>query len=342
MFVYLKIESLIGYSVMDVSIVVPAFNEEKNIERSITSLLNQDFKGKYEIIVVNDGSTDNTEKTVKEIIKKSENKIKLLNQPNQGPAAARNAGAKIAKGKIVLFTDSDCVVEKGWIKEMVEPFKNKEVVGVQGRYKIYNKESLVARFVQYEIEERYQRMEKQKYIDFIGSYSAGYRKDVFLKFGGFDTSFKKASGEDPEISYRIADKGMKMVFAPKAVVYHSHPDTLKRYLKMKYGRGYWGELLYKKHPEKRFGQSYNSIYYFLHIMATCLLSLLFVVSLPFSALFSKAAILLLILLSLPSTLYIAKFEKKFLFIGPLFINLRNLAIGYGVFVAKIKNLGNKA
>ena len=320
---------------MEVSVVIPAFNAENCIRRTLESLLRQTFKGRVEVIVVNDGSKDRTADAVKEFSKGRKN-ISLINQANQGPAAARNAGARAAKGSILLFTDSDCVVEKDWIEEMLKPFSNKEIVGVQGRYRIYNKESLVARFVQYEVEERYQRMEKQPTIDFIGSYSAGYRRDVFLSFGGFDTSFKKASGEDPEISYRMADKGLKMVFAPKAIVYHSHPDSLKRYLKMKYGRGYWGDMLYKKHPQKRLGQSYNSVYYFLHIFLTGLLGLLTIAFLPFNYLYSVGAILLLIVLSIPSTLELAKFEKKFLLIGPLFINLRNLAIGFGVFRAKIK------
>ena len=321
---------------MEVSVVNPAYNAEKTIERALDSLFNQTFEGRVEVIVVNDGSKDKTQEIVKNIIKKSKSKITLISQKNQGPAAARNAGAKAAKGKIVLFTDSDCVPEKDWVKEMLEPFKEKGIVGVQGRYRIFNKEKVVARFVQYEIEERYKRMEKQKYIDFIGSYSAGYRRDVFLEFDGFDTSFKKASGEDPEISYRMADKGLKMVFAPNAIVYHSHPESLKKYLKMKYGRGYWGNLLYKKHPEKKMGQSYNSVYYFIHIFLTCLLSLLAAVLLPVNYLFSLAAILTLIILSIPSTISIAKFEKKFLLVGPLFINLRNIAIGAGVFAAKIK------
>ncbi len=325
---------------MDCSVVIPAYNAEKTITGTLGSLLNQDFKGTYEVVVVNDGSGDKTENIVKEIIRKSGNKIKLINQPNQGPAAARNNGAKAARGNIVLFTDSDCVAEKNWVKEMLKPFADEGVVGVQGRYRIYNKDSLVARFVQYEVEERYQRMEKQKLIDFIGSYSAGYKRDVFLKFGGFDISFKKASGEDPEISYRMADKGLKMVFAPKAIVYHSHPDTLKKYLKMKYGRGVWGELLYKKHPQKKKGQAYNSVFYFLHIMLTCLLSLFLVLFLPINYTVSVALLLLLIILSIPSTISISRFEKKFLLIAPLFINLRNLALGLGIVAGKIR-FGNR-
>ena len=323
---------------MDVSVIIPAYNSEKTIEATVKSVLNQSFKGLYEIIVVDDGSKDKTAEVVSQI---KDKKVVLVRQSNKGPASARNCGARKAKGNIILLTDSDCVAEKNWIEEMVRPFRNSDIVGAQGRYKILNKKSLIARFVQYEIEERYQRMEKLKQIDFIGSYSAGYRRDVFLKFGGFDESFKTASGEDPEISYRMADKGLKMVFAPKAIVHHPHPDSLKRYLKMKYGRGYWGQLLYKKHPEKRKGQAYNSMFYFLHIPVTCLLSLLAVVFLPINYSFSLMSIILLIAFSMPSAISMAKFEKKFILIAPILINLRNLAIGYGIVMAKIKGVGKR-
>ncbi len=320
---------------MEVSVVIPAYNAEKTIGKCIVSILNQSFGGDYEIIVVDDGSKDGTGKIVQKILKGNKN-VRLVKQPNGGPAKARNRGARESKGKLVLFTDSDCIADKNWIKEMVAPFKAGNIVGSQGRYKILNPDSLVARFVQYEIEERYERMAKIGSIDFIGSYSAAYKRDVFLQFNGFDESFKIASGEDPEISYRMAAKGLKMIFAPKAIVYHPHPDSLKRYLKMKYGRGYWGQLLYKKHPEKKKGQAYNSMFYFLHIPLTCLLSLLALVFLPLNYWFSVLSVILLIMFSLPSAISIARKEWGFLFFGPILINLRNLAIGAGIFMAMIK------
>ncbi len=318
---------------MKVSVIIPAYNAEKIIGKTLEALLNQTYKD-YEVIVVDDGSKDRTADVVKKYMKKSK-KIKLVTEKNAGPATARNNGAKHSKGEILLFTDSDCVPEKNWIEEMIRPIKG-DVVGVQGRYKILNKDKLIARFVQYEIEERYERTKKFKYIDFIGTYAAAYRKDVFMKLGGFDTSFRRASGEDPEFSFRVDKAGYKMVFNPKAIVYHPHPDTLKRYLKMKYGRGYWGKLLYKKHPEKKKGQSYNSSLYFLQIGLTGLLGLLFLLFLPFNYIYSVVFLILLFLITLPSTINMAKFEKKFLLIAPFLIILRNLAISLGILMGMLK------
>jgi cellulose synthase/poly-beta-1,6-N-acetylglucosamine synthase-like glycosyltransferase len=237
-----------------ISVIIPAYNAEKTISSTLEALLNQNYsKNKYEIIVVDDGSADNTK-----IIVKKFKKVKLIQQKHKGPAAARNLGVKHAKGDIVLFTDADCIPDKNWIRYMIEPFKNPEIVGVSGTYKTLNKESLIARFVGYEIEQRHEKMKKQKCIDFIGTFSAAYRKNIFLQFGGFDTCFKTSSGEDIEFSYKLADCGLKMVFQPKAFVYHKHPDNLQKYLKQQFFRAFWRNLMYwKKHREKILGDSYT-------------------------------------------------------------------------------------
>lgn len=313
---------------VEVSVIIPVYNAEKTIEKTLKALLRQSFKGIYEIIPVDDGSTDETGKILESYSKKY-SKIKLIHQKNSGPAAARNKGAKKSKGKILIFTDSDCIPEKNWIKEMIKPIENR-VVGIQGRYKILNKESIMARFVQYEFEQRYQRTEKFEYIDFIGTYSAAYKRDVFMKLDGFDESFPKASGEDPDLSFRVEKAGYKMVFNPNAVVYHPHPETLKKYLKMKYGRGYWGRLLYKKHPEKKGDQSYNSPFYFMNIFLTGIFGLLFVVAIPFNVYASALFLFLLLLNSFIPSINIAKFEKKFILLGPILITLRNMSIGLGI------------
>lgn len=236
-----------------ISIIVPVYNSEKTIVLCISSLLKQKTSNEFEIIAVNDASTDGTKKKLLEFGKK----IVLLENPeNKGPAFSRNLGAKKAKGEIVCFTDSDCIAEKNWLKEMIAPFANENVAAVQGRY-LTQQKSLVAKFVQEEIEQRYDLLRKAKNIDWVGSYSAAYRRDVFLAEGGFDESFPIASGEDPDLSFRVAKKGHKIIFAEKAVVYHTHPDSLLKYLKTKYFRAYFRVLLYKKHPDKAIKDSYT-------------------------------------------------------------------------------------
>lgn len=314
-----------------ISVIVPTFNGEETITDCLNSFLNQSYKGEYEVIVVDDGSIDKTGEVVEKY------PVRLLAQRHRGPAAARNLGARNASGDILLFTDDDCVAEKNWIEEMVKPFDNPEIAGVQGRYKTKQR-SLIARFAQYEIEERYERMAKQKYIDFIGSYSAAYRRNVFLKEGGFDESFPIASGEDPDLSFRLAAEGHKMVFAPNAVVYHHHPDTLAKYLRQKFYRAYWRVVLYKKNPKKAVRDSYTpqTLKIQLGFFYLFAFSLIYMAAMRhFSILI--AAFLLFFVSSLPLSFTIFKKDKAVGVAAPFLIMLRSATLGIGMLFGMLRS-----
>lgn len=232
-----------------ISVIIPTYNAAGSLGACLDALKHQSYAGKREIIVVDDGSTDGTAAVLKG------RRMTVLRRSNQGPAAARNAGARKAKGNIILFLDADCVPHRDWLKEMLMPFADPQVAGVQGAYRTRQKE-LVARFAQLEIEQRYQRMAARR-IDFVGSYAAAYRRDIFLEQKGFYEGFRRASGEDSDLSFRIADAGHHLVFAPKAIVYHLHPASLGHYLRQKYSRAYWRTLLYRRHPKKMASESYT-------------------------------------------------------------------------------------
>lgn len=103
----------------EISVIVPAYNAEEYIERCLNSLLDQDFAKSYEIIVINDGSTDDTIKIVEETAKGHEN-VRVFSQENGGISAARNAGLSRVRGKYVLFTDSDDFVERRYLSALYE------------------------------------------------------------------------------------------------------------------------------------------------------------------------------------------------------------------------------
>jgi glycosyltransferase involved in cell wall biosynthesis len=236
---------------MDVSVVVPARNAADTLGQCLDALLVQSEAGEsYEVIVVDDGSSDDTRDVA------SSRPVRVLSQKHEGPAAARNRGVEEARGQIVLFTDADCVPAASWVSEMTRPFLDAEIVGVKGAY-CTRQAGIVPRFVQCEYEERYQRMARLKRIDFIDTYSAGYRRAVLRSAGGFDTRYPSASVEDQELSFRLAEQGHQMVFNPLAVVYHRHPETVRAYFTRKFNIGYWKVRLLRSHPQKAVRDSHT-------------------------------------------------------------------------------------
>lgn len=232
-----------------ISVVVPARNAAKHIGRCLQALLQQrDVEEDYELIVVDDGSTDSTGSVARGL------GVRVLTQPHQGPGAARNYGAREARGSLLLFTDADCEPDPWWISRMVGAFARQDIVGAKGAYRSRQR-SLIARFVQLEFEDKYDHLRKSEYTDFVDTYAAGYRRDEFLASGGFDAGFRRTSLEDQDLSFRLAAQGYKMIFVPDAVVYHQHPDTLIAYLDRKFWVGYWKVLINKRHPSKALSDS---------------------------------------------------------------------------------------
>jgi GT2 family glycosyltransferase len=234
-----------------VSIIIPTYNGAARIGACLQALLPQLAGHNAEILVVNDGSTDDTIKTISHYPQ-----VRLITQANAGPAAARNRGALEARGSIILFTDDDCVPTPTWLDAMLQPFQDPEVIGVRGVYRTHQHQ-LAARFVQIDYEDRYRIMARQPSIDFIDTYSAAFRRDRFLEMSGYDTSFPVACAEDIELSYRMSARGWKMKFAPNAIVYHTHPETLSRYLQKKYKFAFWRVLAVRKNPGKAVKDSHT-------------------------------------------------------------------------------------
>jgi glycosyltransferase involved in cell wall biosynthesis len=226
------------------SILIPTYNGARRIRHCLDSLLTQMAGRDIEILVIDDGSKDDTAKIVG-----SYPGVRLITQANAGPASARNRGAREARGRILLFTDDDCVPMPDWLDAMLAPFQDLEVVGAKGIYRTHQK-SLTARFVQMEYEDKYRLMAGLPTIDFIDTYSAGFLRDRFQEMNGYDTSFPVACAEDIELSYRMSARGWKMKFVPAAIVYHTHPATLSGYLKKKYKFAFWRVLAVRKNPGK--------------------------------------------------------------------------------------------
>jgi len=315
-----------------ISIVIPTFNSAEVLSNCLESLTNQTVgREKYEIIVVDDGSTDETKDVAAKYL------VKYVYQENRGPAVARNNGVSQAQGKIILFTDADCEPQPNWIEEMIMPMKDDQVVGVKGAYKTRQKE-LVARLVQIEYEHKYERMKKFKYIDFVDTYSASYRKEVFLKYEGFDERYPKASVEDQEFSFRLFHDGHKMVFNPEAAVYHRHSARLMDYLRKKYKIAFWKAFLLKRHPGKVKTDTHTP--QSLKIQMLLSLGTVLGCAAPlYSTLYyvSGFSLVSFLLTCIPFSLFALKRDVTIALVSPVILFLRSLALSLGLGVGMIKH-----
>lgn len=230
-----------------VSVIIPVYNGSQTLPACLQGLQNQ-TRPPDELIVVDDGSTDDTVNVAGQF------EVMVLSQANAGPGVARNYGARMAQGDILLFIDADCTPPPNWIEYMLAPFADPNVAGAKGEYRTHQRE-LVARFVQQEYQDRCDRMVGQRQIDFVDTYSAAYRRSLFLAAGGFDPTFIK--NQDQEFSFRLAKQGHRLVYVPGAIVYHQHDQTLWDYIRRKYQIGYWKTLVMRRHPAKLIQDSHT-------------------------------------------------------------------------------------
>lgn len=263
---------------MKVSVVVPAYNSAKTIGNAVEALLAQDYpKENLEIILVDDGSDDETG----EIVKKYP--VKYLYQKNKGPAVARNLGWKFSSSNIVCFTDSDCVPEKDWISKIIKAYTSEQIAGVGGSYDIVNSESLFASCIHEEIVQRHLKMPKE--VNYLGAFNVSYRRSILEEVGGFNESYSDASGEDNDVAYRVVKKGYTLIFDKNIRVGHYHPTSLLRYLKQQFKHGFWRMKLYKDHPDMSKGDVYAGLLGFvqppLALLTLLLLPFLFIRSVTY-------------------------------------------------------------
>lgn len=231
--------------------VIPAFNAEKTIGPVVHAAREQDWSAGLEVIVVDDGSTDQTASQAEQA------GAKVLRQSNQGPAAARNTGWRAAQGQVVLFTDSDCKPHNDWAKRLLSGFTTPGVGAVAGSYGIWNPQSWLARNIHKEIENRHSKMDG--FIRVFGSYNVAIKKEVLEKLNGFDESYRRASGEDNDLSYRMLKTGFTIGFRREALVDHLHQESILAYLREQARHGYYRMLMYRTHPEMIRGDDYTRL-----------------------------------------------------------------------------------
>lgn len=221
-----------------VSVVIPAFNSASTLSLTIKACLDQDYpKDRFEIIVIDDGSCDNTKDVVAEF------RIKYLYQKKSGPALARNNGWRNSKGDAICFTDADCIPDEDWVSKLTRHYNMNNIGAVAGSYSVHGSPYLLDKFVHYEIQDRHSRM--PEHISSFGTYNVMIKRVVLEVTGGFNPEYYNASGEDTDLSYRITGAGYRIYFAKDAFVSHKNILRLWKYLFVQFRHSYWRMKLYR-------------------------------------------------------------------------------------------------
>jgi len=317
------------------SIIVPAYNAAHTITTCIHALQSQiNVPADYEIIIVDNGSTDNT------IDLARRSKVKVIHQQQKGPASARNMGIHAAKGSILCFTDADCEPTPTWLSEITAPLiANPDIAGCKGAYSCRQPE-LIARFVQMDYEDKYDTLQKYEFITFMDFYAASYRRQTLLDIGGFNEQFTAANSEDREVSYRLANSGHKMVFQRSALVYHIHTNNFKDYIIKKAKNGYWTVHAVRHFPARMKNDSYTPQMQKIQIglMGIFLIAMSVSILLPSLLTVATAFAFLFFLSTLPFAHKTWKKDRTIALFSPFLLALRALALGIGFTYGLIRPL----
>lgn len=247
-----------------VSVMIPAWNEEVGIRKTIESVLNTNYQN-LELVVINDGSTDTTDEIITTFISQNhalpeQTEIKYLKLKNGGKAKALNQGLEICSGEFIITIDADSVMDKHAITHLLQRFDDPKVGAVAGNVIVANRKKPIALLQQLEylygfFFKRADSIFNAVYI--IGGAAAAYRKSTLNSVGGFNA---KIITEDIEMSTRILSHGYKTRYAADAVIYTEGPSDWRglcqQRLRWKFGR----LLTFIKHKDLFFNTRINNPY----------------------------------------------------------------------------------
>ncbi|MBD1857056.1 MULTISPECIES: glycosyltransferase [Leptolyngbya] len=232
---------------MFLSVVIPTYNRKPILEKCLRAMERQTFSD-YEIVVVDDGSTDGTVEWLQSHAAEFPH-VRLFCQNHGGAAGARNYGVEQAKGDTIVFIDSDLVVTDVFLQSHVETLIQGQKELGHDRLFTYGRVINTANFDD-------PTSEPYKLTDFSAAYFAtgnvAIARHWLIEAGLFDTGFKQYGWEDLELGVRLKNLGLKLIKCPEAVGYHWHPafslDQIPRLIDVEFQRGRMGVVFYQKHP----------------------------------------------------------------------------------------------
>ncbi len=221
------------------------------LQRVLDALERQQEAPEFETVVINDGSTDETEKILSQ-----RSGIVFRSQPNSGPGRARNYGVSLARGRFVVFIGDDTVPEAHFLAEHARTHRhsNDDALFACLGYTGWPRHERVTAFMDYindyGLQFGYRLIEDGGIVPFNFFYTSNISIDRQLLLDHpFDTTFPSAAWEDIELAYRLDARGLKIRYNAKAITRHYHQMNVDSFARRQYTVGKSGAIFYRKHPE---------------------------------------------------------------------------------------------
>jgi GT2 family glycosyltransferase len=231
-----------------VSVVVCTYNGGRTLEQCLRSLEALDYPD-CEVIVVNDGSTDNTADILARWqMDHRQSPLKVIHQPNKGLSTARNAGLQAATGALIAYTDDDCFADPDWLTHLVDQLLRSGAAAVGGP-NLTPEDGWLPACVAAAPGQPTHVLESDQVAEHIPGCNMLFRREALETINGFDPQYRKA-GDDVDVCWRLQQAGYWITFAPAAFVWHHRRCGPRAYLRQQAGYGEAEALLQFKHPDR--------------------------------------------------------------------------------------------
>ena len=229
---------------MKISVIIATRNRADMLKNCLNFLADQ-IKKPDEVIVIDNNSKDSTKKVVSNFNKKLP--IKYIFEPKVGIPIARNTGIKNARYDIIAFIDDDCVVDKGWVKNLLNTINSSNLTVIQEHIKPLLKNKLWSNIIQLFLQDAFNSHNTKSRLRPLFTGNLIISKKIFKRVGCFDETFK--SGEDIELGIRLQQKGYKIRYSPDIIVYHNHGPGWISFAKQQFISGKYAYLLKQKYKK---------------------------------------------------------------------------------------------
>ncbi len=223
-----------------VSIIVASYNGGRTLDECLRSLMRLSYPD-YEIIVIDDGSTDDTPQIVTRF------NVRTIRTENRGLSAARNLGIESSIGEIVAFIDSDAYADPDWLFHLVTTLADKGASGVGGPNLSPPDDGFVAACVDFAPGNPTHVLVDDERAEHVPGCNMAFRKDALGRIGGFDHTHR-AAGDDVDVCWKLLVRDEPIAFSPGAFVWHHRRPTVRAYLRQQRGYGYAEAHLRRRYP----------------------------------------------------------------------------------------------